>query len=282
MTLLEILKKTEAFFKGRGIESSRLDSELLLSHLLQCKRLDLYLNYDKPLHRDEIDAFRELVRRRGNREPLQYVMGSAAFMDFELSVRSGVLIPRPETAVLVEALAADFPDLTGRRVLDLGCGPGTIALAVKRARPGAIVTGCDLSGEALAVALHNSEKLGLEAEWIRSDRFSGLAGRTFDVICSNPPYIPSAAIATLEPEVRDHEPRMALDGGPDGLDFYRALFGEVSRFLETGGRIYLEHGDGQGPAIRAMGQAANFKALKVLKDLAGKERGIVLGKKEGP
>ncbi|MFH0919344.1 MAG: peptide chain release factor N(5)-glutamine methyltransferase [Fibrobacterota bacterium] len=274
MTLLEILKKTEGFFRGRGLDSPRLDAELLLAHLLRCKRLDLYLQYDKPLTPAETDAYRELVRRRGNREPLQYVIGRAPFLDFEVAVRPGVLIPRPETEILAQAVFSDNPDLSGKQILDLCTGSGVLALALKRRYPDAAVTGSDISPDALALARANGA--GLDIEWILSDRFVALMGRTFDLMTVNPPYVRRTDLAGLEPEVRDHEPGLALDGGEDGLDFYRAFLNEAPAYLAAGGRAYLEMGAGQVVAVTGLAQEAGFLVVRVEKDLSGIERVAVL------
>lgn len=276
MTVLEILKKTETYFQDKSIDNPRLQAELLLCHLLDCGRLDLYLNFDKPLVAFEVDRFREMIRRRAAREPLQYITGQGPFRDFTVQVASGVLIPRPETEILIEVLFRDLPDLSDKRILDVGTGSGILALAVKRRFPQSRVVACDVSPVALEIARENGRKLDLDVQWILSDAFTEVGSESFDVILSNPPYIPSRDIELLEPEVKDHEPRRALDGGPDGLAFYRRLLSEVKSHLTLSGRLYLEVGDGQAADVRAIGEAAGLSWVANEKDLTGKDRIVVL------
>ncbi|MBL8028421.1 MAG: peptide chain release factor N(5)-glutamine methyltransferase [Fibrobacteres bacterium] len=282
MTVIEILTKTSEYFKSRGVDSPRLTSELLLSDLLSCKRLDLYLNYDKPLTETETDAFREYVKRRGAREPLQYIIGKASFMDFDVSVRPGCLIPRPETAAILETLSSEkelFSELAPKTILDIGTGSGIIAIAAAKLFPDAKITAIDKSDKALEIAKANGASAGTsKIEFILSDLFTELVNRKFDLILSNPPYIPSAELSGLQKEVSLYEPAMALDGGIDGLDFYRAIIGQAASFLMPNGRIYFEHGDGQSDAIEKIAAYNKFKTISKIKDLAGKLRVIVLEK----
>jgi release factor glutamine methyltransferase len=276
MTVLEILKKTEEFFKAKGLDSPRLNAELLLSHLLKCKRIELYVNFDKPLHEEEVNKFREYIKRRAAREPLQYITGDGPFHSFSVHVGPGVLIPRPETETLVETLFDDYPGLSGKSILDMGTGSGILAIVVKKHCPGCEMAACDVSEEALKVARENGKKLDAEIRWVKSDVFSNLSGKTFDLILSNPPYCKSGDLEKLEPEVRDHEPRLALDGGPDGLAFYRRFMTDAASHLNPGGRIYLEVGEGQAQDVAALGMASGLSLLKIVKDLSGKERVVVL------
>jgi len=275
MTLLEILNKTTDYFKGKAIASARLDAELLLCHLLKCKRLNLYLEFDKPLQEAEVQAFREMVRRRASREPLQHIIGVAPFMDLEVVVNRSVLVPRPETASIVEALLQDVPEKRSGTVLDLATGSGIIALSIKKARPDFKLMGSDVSPEALAVAKLNGQRLSLDVEWVLSDCFRAMAGQRFDCIVSNPPYIPDDDLKSLMPEVRDFDPHIALRGGTDGLDFYRRILTEAPSYLASGGRLYFEHGDGQGAAIAELATAKGFVAIQTIIDLEGQARGLI-------
>jgi release factor glutamine methyltransferase len=273
VTILEILKKTDGYFKTKGVDSPRLTAEILLSELLKCRRLDLYLNFDKPLSTEEVDLFRGFVKRRAAREPLQYIIGKTSFMDFDVSVATGCLIPRPETAAIIESLSEHKESLAGKKILDIGTGSGIIAVAVARLAPEAKITAIDKSETALEQALKNSADLNVNnIEFILSDLFSALDGRKFDYILSNPPYIPTSEIAMLQKEVSLYEPSMALDGGADGLDFYRAIFRDAGKYLNENGMIYLEHGDGQSEAIEAIATDAGFRVHSKIKDLAGKLR----------
>ncbi len=272
MTVLEILKKTEDYLRAKRIENPRLDSELLLSHLLKCKRIDLYVNFDKPLNSDETDQFREYVRRRALYEPLQYITGEGHFLGMMIKVGPGALIPRPETEVIMETLINDIPDLSGKSVLDMGTGSGILALYIKKMCKTCVVTACDLSAEALAIAKENARMLDLDITWVQSDMFQNFASGGFDIIMSNPPYIKSRDIMNLEPEVRDHEPRLALDGGDDGLDFYRRFMPEAKDRMNTGCRMYLEFGFGQAETITSIGVKAGLKLDKIVKDIEKRER----------
>lgn len=271
-TLLDLLKKTSDFFASKGLESPRLQAELLLAAILGCGRLELYMQFDKILTPAEIDAYRESVRRRALREPLQHIVGSAAFRGLEIQVNDRVLIPRPETEGVVEVALQRLDTCADARVLDLGCGSGAIALAVAQERKGAQVTAVDISEAALEVARANAEANGVaeRIEWLCGDLFEALgAAATYDLIVSNPPYIPSGDIAALEPEVRDFEPRQALDGGADGLEFYRRIAVEAPAYLEADGDLVLEIGAGQHEAVAALFDKAGWGAPEVQADLAG-------------
>ncbi len=286
MTVLEVIRRSTEYLTRHGVESPRLQVELLLAHVLRLPRLNLYLQFDRVLGPSELEPLRDLVRRRGAREPLQHLTGTAPFLDHVLQVGPAVLIPRPET----ETLAARAVELGrgipgGRpRVLDLGTGSGCLALALAAGLPGADVHAVDLSPEALEVARGNAVRTGL-ADRVRfglGDGFAALAGiwpapeAVFDLVVSNPPYIPTAEIATLAPEVRDHDPRMALDGGVDGLDFYRRLAVEAAAWVGPGGWMLLEFGDGQGPAVAGLMAGAGWVDGVLEKDLSGRERVIIV------
>jgi release factor glutamine methyltransferase len=271
-TLLQLLKKTSAFFAGKGLESPRLQAEILLAGVLSCQRLDLYMDFDKTLRADEIDRYRDSVRRRVRHEPLQHIVGSVEFRELELEVNSDVLIPRPETEGLVEVALTCLKGRTTPSVLDLGCGSGAIALAIAQECKAAQITAVDLSAEALQVAQRNAESNGLadRVDWLCGDLWAPLAPeQTYDLIVSNPPYISTADIVELEPEVRDFEPRLALDGGDDGLDFYRRIAVEAAARLNGGGDVVLEIGAGQDSPVGALFEGPQWDKVEIQPDLAG-------------
>lgn len=282
MTVLEVLKRSTAYLDGHGVESARLNAELLLSHVLQKPRLRLYLEFDRELPESALADARGLVRRRAQRVPLQHLTGSAGFLGLDLRVNSAVLVPRPETEMLAQ-LAIDrlksAPAAGPRRALDFGTGSGCLAIALAVAVPEAEVHAVDLSPEALEVARGNALQNGASRIGFHlGDGFAALPAGTepFDVLVTNPPYIPTAEIATLEPEVRDHDPRMALDGGADGLDFYRRLNREARPWLRPGGSLLAEFGDGQAAALSGMFTLGGWFIDGVEKDLSGRERVLIV------
>jgi release factor glutamine methyltransferase len=221
------------------------------------------------------------VARRERREPVSQILGRKAFWTLTLNVGPAVLTPRPETETILDVVLAGFAPERAFTILDLGVGSGAILLSILAERPRARGLGVDVSEEALAVARDNAAQLGLagRAAFLRTDWTAGLDGDSFDLVVSNPPYIPSAEIAALEPEVRDHEPRLALDGGPDGLDAYRRLAPEILRVLRVGGAFAVEIGIGQAPEVEALFAAAGAEALTLHNDLAGRGR-VVAGAKK--
>jgi release factor glutamine methyltransferase len=255
VTVLEAIQKSAEFLGKKNVESPRLQTELLLAHLMKLPRMKLYLNFERTLTTAETDALREFVKRRGQREPLQHITGSTSFCGFEISVNPHALVPRPETELLAEAGWTFLSTLNTQlsTVLDFGTGTGCIAIALAAKCPNAKITATDISTDALALAKENAirNKVSERIEFLQGDGFSALPkNSSFDLIISNPPYIPSAEIETLQPEVRDFDPRAALDGGADGLDFYRKLAAEAKAFLKPDGKIMLEFGDGQTDAIK--------------------------------
>lgn len=248
--LLDILENTSRFFASKGLENARLQAELLLAAVLGVKRLDLYLQFERPLHRSEVDRYREYVRQRLRRVPVQYITGVAAFRHLELAVTPAVLIPRPETEVLVDVALELLPE--GGRVLDLCCGSGAVALALAQEAAAAQVVAADVSAAALEAAKANAQRCGLagRVEWHCGDLFAPLCGTApFDLIAANPPYVRRGDLAQLAPEVRDYEPQLALDGGEDGLAFYRRIAQEAADFMRPSGYLLLEVGDGQSAAV---------------------------------
>ena len=277
-TVLKVLKWTTGYLAERGIEGGRLDAELLLADLLQLDRVGLYLNFDRPLDPGELARFRERVGRRARREPLQYILGRAEFWSLPFRVGPAVLVPRPDTEVLVEE-ALDRAPVTPQ-ILDVGTGSGAIAVALAHELPAARVTALDISATALAVAQQNAADNGV-AERIRfvEGDLHALAPEAFDLVVANPPYIAEGELAGLMPEVRDFEPRLALAGGADGLDAYRALARQAPRLLTAAGWLLVEVGAGQAEAVRALLAAAGLTNLFCRDDYAGVPR-VVGGQRD--
>ena len=286
MTILEVIRRSTDFLTERGVESPRLQVELLLSHVLKLPRLKLYLQFDRVLTGPELDPLRELVKRRGQREPLQHIIGSAPFLDHELKVTRDVLVPRPETEVLAQLAIGKLKEQKGSagtsdalRVLDFGTGSGCLAIAVAAGCPEVEVDALDKSPAALAIARENAVLNQVEARitFHEGDGFAALAQASrFDLIVTNPPYIPTAEIATLDPEVRDFDPRLALDGGIDGLDCYRMLAAQAGAWLKPGGWLLTELGDGQAMAAKLLFGAHGWLCEGVEKDLSGRERVLIV------
>lgn len=271
-TSLELVRWTTGYFARHGVVSPRLDAELLLAHVLGVERLDLYLRFEQPIPEAARAGFRELVRRRAQeRVPVAYLTGRREFWSLGFEVTPAVLIPRPETEVLVRAVV----DLAPRRAADVGTGCGAIAAALARALPGCEVVALDASAAALEVARANLLRLGLaeRVSLVAGDGPAALPG-DFDVIASNPPYVPSGEIDGLAPELR-HEPRVALDGGADGLQVISAFLRAAPARLRPAGAIALEVGLGQAPAVGRLLREAGARSTDVRKDLAGVERVVV-------
>lgn len=278
-TVIDLLKETQAYFAKCAIATPRLDAELLLAHCLQVERIKLYLDFEYHLTADELARFRDLVRRRGKREPVAYITGYREFWSLRLAVMPTVLIPRPDTEVLVDETVKIMKLRTtggACRILDIGTGSGAIALALASELPDAEIFGLDLSPEALGVAQINARSydFGSRIKFICGDSLSAVPdGERFDAIVSNPPYIPSSDIETLEAEIKNFEPRLALDGGPDGLDFYRAWIPHMHRYMNSNGFIVLEIGASQGQAVAELFASAGlYAAVRLVKDYAHKDR----------
>lgn len=266
-TTLKVLTWTTGYLTEKGVENARREAEWLLCEATGLDRMGLYLNFDKPLQDDELAAYRSMVARRGKREPLQHILGSQEFDGHEFIVSRDVLIPRYDTETLLEEAVRQAP--TARTVLDIGTGSGCIAISLALRLPHAAITAVDLSPDALSIARRNAERNNAQIEFLLGSFFQPVSQRRFDLIVSNPPYITSADLADLQPEVRDFEPRLALDGGPDGLDAYRVLAAEAPRHLEPNGWLLLEIGSGQDKDVAGLLADAGFDAIVTVPDSAG-------------
>jgi release factor glutamine methyltransferase len=281
VTVLEAIQKSADFLAKRGVESPRLQTELLLAHLLKMPRMNLYLNFERSLTPAETDAMRELVLRRSKREPLQHIIGSTSFCGFEIVVNRHALVPRPETELLAEEGWKFLMSLGGEpSALDFGTGTGCIAIALAAKSPKAKIVALDVSAEAIALAKENTarnqvtERIG----FLQGDGLAALNESQFDLIISNPPYIPTAEIETLQLEVRDFDPHSALDGGVDGLDFYRMFTATAKPFLKPSGKIMLEFGDGQAEAIRRLFEIEKWIVEAVKEDYSQRARILIARK----
>jgi release factor glutamine methyltransferase len=270
--LAEVLRLSTGYLQDHGSGTPRLDAELLIGHALGMERIALYTSFDRPLTEPELAACRALLERRGRREPVAYITGRCGFYGLDLAVDARVLVPRPETEVLVERCLALLGEGQAARVLDIGTGSGAIALAVKTARPDAEVTACDVSADALAVAAANAAALGLEVELVESDLLAGLDSRRFELIACNPPYIAESEMEALEPEVARFEPRLATVGGARGTEVLDRVIADAPGALAPGGWLVVECGAGQAPAVRGSMAGAGGGDVFVDRDLAGIER----------
>lgn len=285
-TIRRVLAWATEDLKKRAISSPRLDVELLLGLVLKMTRVQLVIDADRPLAQEELDRYKALHKRRRAGEPVAYLTGVREFYGRPFRVDARVLVPRPDTEILVEVALARTKHLSlAARVLDLCTGSGCVAISLGRERPTTRVLGIDISPGALAVASENALRLGaVNVGFVGGDLFAplGAPGRArFDLITANPPYIPDEEIPTLQVDVRDFEPKLALSGGPDGLVLVRRIVAEAPAFLEEGGVLALEVAMGQAPAVREIFEQHGFGAIEITRDLGGHERvvsGVTGGK----
>lgn len=278
-TLLTAWKDAQARLKAARIDSPSIDARLLLEAAAEVSRTDILTDPYRHLEPDAAARMEGYVERRLKREPVSRILGRKGFWKIMLSVTPDVLSPRPDTEAVLDVCLKAFPEGRAFEMADLGVGSGAILLAVLAERPAARGLGTEVSEEALAVARENAANLDLNtrAVFLRTDWTAGLSDAAFDLVVSNPPYIPSKDIETLDPEVRDHDPRLALDGGEDGLDAYRLLAPEIRRILKADGIFAVEIGWDQAAAVKALFETAGFEDVKVVKDLAGRDRVITNG-----
>ncbi len=276
-TVMELITISSDYLQQRGCENPRLDAELLLGHLLHLSRLQLYMNFDRPLNTEEIDGYRRLVGKRGQRTPVSYLTASKEFYSNDFLVTPDVLIPRPETEFLVEKAIGIAKAYSAPTILDLGTGSGIIGISLAKEVPTCSVVAADISAAALAVAQENAIRLGVGGQltFVESNLFFALSDYRFQMICTNPPYIPTLDIRDLACEVQQ-EPVRALDGGDDGLDFYRRILSQAGEYLEKPGYVLLEIGWDQAEAVSCIGQAQGFRLSEVIQDYAGNDRVVIL------
>jgi release factor glutamine methyltransferase len=280
ITILEAIKLSTEYLKNKGVESPRVNAEILLTEVLQSKRLDLYLSFDKPLGESELTAYREMIRKRGMRIPLQYILGYVEFYGIKLKVDDSVLIPRPETELLVENIIADVKNKGRLKILDIGVGSGNISLALLMNLADLRLTGIDISPRALETARINSITHSLENRIdliqfdILSDDINTLG--KFDIIVSNPPYVSKSDYSSLEPELKNYEPSEALTDNSDGYSFYDAIICKSKELWSKPGKIYFEIAQGQAHTIKNKLSVNSFSDISVIKDLAGIDR-IICG-----
>lgn len=264
--LQTVLKLAIEFLTKHGVHRPRLTAETLLAHFLKLKRIELYMHFDRPLTEEELVPFREALKRAIKHEPIEYIIGEVEFFGVKLKITPAVLIPRQETEILIDLVAKQL-DGSEKRALDLCTGSGCLAVGLKKALPNLEVVAVDLSKEALDLARQNS----CEIEWLHGDLTGPLQGK-FDLVLCNPPYVTSEEYATLDRSVRDFEPKMALDSGPTGYEFYERLAKELPAFLNEGAKVFFEIGTGQGAKVLALFSKGPWAEQKVMPDWAGHDR----------
>jgi release factor glutamine methyltransferase len=281
LTLLQAWQRAKQRLEAAGLAGPVIDARLLVEAAAEATRADIVTDPYRPLSPDQEATLDAYLDRRERREPVSQILGRKGFWKIMLGVTRDVLTPRPDTETVVDVALKDFPETAAWSVLDLGVGSGAILLAILAERPAAKGLGVDVSEDALAVARDNAANLGLASRvaLLRGDWTEGLADENFDLVVANPPYIASEVIETLEPEVRQWEPRLALDGGPDGLDAYRALAPEILRVLKPGGRFAVEIGYDQKAAVEALFRAAGAWDVRTVRDLGDRDR-VVAGAKK--
>ncbi|MCF8067890.1 MAG: peptide chain release factor N(5)-glutamine methyltransferase [Desulfobacterales bacterium] len=287
--ILDLVKWATSYFKSHNIENPRASAELLLAHTLKLRRIDLYLQYDQPLEKPELAAFKSFIKRRVNKEPDAYILGVKEFWSMALTVTPDVLIPRPETEFLVEKILETFKSNYGNEplnILDLGTGSGAITIALASECPANVFFASDKSVRALGIAKKNAMQHVpdrninfLCGNWLDSFK---QPGAQFDIIISNPPYIESGIISGLEPEVCKYEPHTALDGGEDGLDDIRKIIESAHLFLKPGGWLFLEMGFDQQPGVsKIVAAVGRYDHLNFSKDYSGHDRVVEMRKNKG-
>lgn len=277
-TVAEILKSATIQLEETGIDTPRLDAEILLAHVLKWRRLSLYINAEKNLPLESILRFNELINQRLKRIPVAYLTGIKDFMGLSFAVNENVLIPRPDTEILIELVGEYLRSIGGGIFVDLGTGSGAICISILKFVKSAQAIAVDISSEALDVAKFNAQKFHVEdrIKFYCGDLFAPLEGKIFDAIVSNPPYIPTSELKTLQSEVTK-EPRIALNGGEDGLNFYRRIVRNAPKFLVGGGLLAVEVGINQAAVVKTLFEAEKFIDVEIFKDLAGIERVVIGG-----
>lgn len=280
ITVLEAIRLSTEYLEKKKIDSPRINAELLLAHIIGCKRLDLYLAFDRPLTEPELNIYRGLIKRRASYEPLQYIIGTVEFYGLVFKVTPSVLIPRPETELLVEKIIKELSDKEQLNILEIGCGSGNITISLAYHLKQAQIITTDISDAALNLAKENSQKLGV-AERISFIRHNILTDdllrfSMFDLVVSNPPYVSLQSYSSLQKEIMDFEPRLAVTDESDGLTFYRIISEKVSGNIKKGGKLFFEISHGQCDDVKSIMTKNNFSKIEVIKDYQNIER-IVFG-----
>lgn len=272
-TVLDLIQLGSGYLEQQGCGNPRLDAEVLLCDVLDMDRVQLYVNFERPLEEEELDKYRRLIGLRGRRVPVSYLIGKKEFYSKDYKITRDVLIPRPETEILVELAVKLVQPFVTPKVIDLGTGSGIIGISLALLLPDASILAVDISEKALLVAEENAINLGVteQVAFLQSDLFKTVPQDKYALICSNPPYIPTRELDELEPEVQQ-EPRLALDGGVDGLDFYHKIVAQAPQYLIPGGNLVMEIGWEQGLSVTAIGEANGFINCEVFQDYAGKDR----------
>ena len=290
-TIIKLLKWTTSYFESHDIDGPRIEAEILLAHALQLQRIDLYVQYDRPLSSDELSRFKDLIKRRINREPVAYILGSKEFWSMDFMVTKDVLIPRPDTEFLVEAAINLLPQdsasnaiLTPKRILELGTGSGAVILALASTRPCHLFFASDRITAAVKLAKQNAKHHGFErrVSFICADWFGPFKDKmpVFDMIVSNPPYVPSRVIGKLQPEIVRYEPISAIDGSEDGLSCLRYLIDNAHFYLQRKGHLLLEIGHDQRNDVQnIVDQCAKYENVVYTKDYSGYDRVVQMRKK---
>jgi release factor glutamine methyltransferase len=276
MTVLEGIQLTTEYLEKKGIESARINAELMLAHILKCKRLDLYLSFDKPLKEEEIELYRDFLKRRSTYEPLQYILGSVEFYGLEFKVNRSVLIPRPETEVLIETIINRFPKDNSFSFLDVGTGSGNIPICLAKYFPNAEITSIDISEQAIHLAKVNAEinNTSERINFLNEDIKKFNPGNKYDIIISNPPYVSSEEYTQLQPEIINYEPAEAVSDFDDGFKFYKLICEKSGFILKNPGHIFFELGKGQSEPVLEILSANNFKNVSIKKDYLNFDRVI--------
>ena len=283
ITVLESINLSTQFLNEKGIESPRTNAELLLANILVCKRLELYLSFDRPLSEVELQKYREHIKRRGSFEPLQYITGKVEFFGLELKVNPSVLIPRPETELLAENILNQFPKEKKLIILDIGCGSGNIAIALAVHLPEAKIVSTDVSAEALKVAEENSERHNVSGriKFVKHNILKNDLNNfpMFDVVVSNPPYVSKESFSSLQREIKDFEPGIAVTDNADGYTFFRTISEKASAKLKENGKLFFEVAQGQSEEVKDIMDKNNFKNIRVIKDYQSIDR-VIFGERK--
>ncbi len=275
ITILEAIKLSTEYLDKKNVESPRANAEILLSEILKVKRLDLYLSFDKPLSENEINLYRDYIKKRGMRIPLQYIVGQVDFYGLKIMVNENVLIPRPETELLVEKIIDELKNKSVLKILDIGSGSGNISLALAKNISDSFVQGIDISSEAINIANENAKiNLISNVNFLQKDIFDDeiFSFGKFDLVVSNPPYVSISDYQNLEPELKNYEPKVALTDDDDGFKFYRRIALLLKHLLNSNGKLFLELGAGQFQTVKEIFISSGLQNINVFKDYQGIDR----------